>query len=1056
MGVISNYGNAPLGGSAQSSGFGKFSGFGDTGTNAFDLNSPDGLLALAQSQGGSVAQAANELAHPTTGILSTIGNGFKNAFSKFVDVISTPSQIVAGSIDAVKNSKDLGSSIQAAMQNNTSVSSVVFGAQRDDMNALEKVGSFITRTAVDILTDPLTYVTFGAGEGLLGLRAGTQISLGEDAARVMGKEALDPATLNKEGQGIYTFLKGLEGQIRGTTAADIIKTGDVTKDLAGEHLAKVMAGTLDSPLSPDFAKKAISSMLEAKPALTESLLDKGGIKIFGQSILSGQRIAATAKLIPGMTMLDSITKPIRQPIQALFDPTLQKVGSEYVRLPMEYVDLQQSAFDLANSLADTRANKLVDIVKANQLSQPEARYLTAAVEAGKMPTDERLANAFKQLLGFNEEEYTMLRQAGIPVSRLDNHVPHILVKQKLGPMPFTPSATSGKVGAAIHRTLEGPIFTTDAEKLAKMEEAVLGKETEKLGPMFDEMKNSGFEGFDDNIITALTHRSADNVRGSTMRYFMQDLAQNFGGDAALYEKWLPIKSSGLQKEAENLMTFMGKDGENLVYHPAIAAKVQDFMKGMSGDPATGDFFKAYDSIQNFWKGSVTSIFPAFHGRNAISNVLLNMMDLGVHALNPRIHALAGDMVYKERAFSKLQRAAMGLGEGADKAKSDLADMLAKPYFKDATGHSWSYGELRQVAKDHNIAFTRTSSVTSSDVKGGVDSLSKAIFTTSSKIQKGKNFATGAAKFGQEVVGNAIESQARLVNFISNLRNTGDVMLAAKRTKQFLFDYNNLTNFERNVMRRIVPFYTFTKKNLELQVKTLMTTPGRTAAQLTALGNLGEMISGGQQLSDEEKAALPDWIKSGINILTKKKGETVNILSSLGTPLEAPFQSLQLNSLLGSISPLIRLPLEQSSGYSFYQGKPLSDVTNAAAFQRAPKVLKDLIGFTTLNGKRSDGTPFTWYVALDPVMMNLVNNLPPTSRVLSGLKQMDAVDVDAQAKIMQQLVGSRVYSFDLVQEQQKRQKAMASQLQDLLTTAGVTAQFQTTFIPKEKKASFGKF
>ena len=50
------------------------------GSRPLDVNSSEGLLALANSHGGAVAQAANELAYPTTSILSTVGNGFKTAF----------------------------------------------------------------------------------------------------------------------------------------------------------------------------------------------------------------------------------------------------------------------------------------------------------------------------------------------------------------------------------------------------------------------------------------------------------------------------------------------------------------------------------------------------------------------------------------------------------------------------------------------------------------------------------------------------------------------------------------------------------------------------------------------------------------------------------------------------------------------------------------------------------------------------------------------------------------------------------------------------------------
>jgi hypothetical protein len=182
---------------------------------------------------------------------------------------------------------------------------------------------------------------------------------------------------------------------------------------------------------------------------------------------------------------------------------------------------------------------------------------------------------------------------------------------------------------------------------------------------------------------------------------------------------------------------------------------------------------------------------------------------------------------------------------------------------------------------------------------------------------------------------------------------------------------------------------------------------------------------------------------------KRNGETVNILGSLGTPLEAPFAQFQPNVLLGSISPVLRLPVEQMSGYSFFQGKALSDVTNASAFKRAPKVIQDFIGYTEVTGKRSDGSKFSHAVALRPERMNFVLQLPPTSRVLSAMRQMENQDLDTQLKVWQQLTGIRPYSFDLEQEAARREKELRVKLEDLLTDAKVTAQYKRVFIPKEK-------
>lgn len=1087
MGVFSSAGNVSSATNANGfAGFGSFSG-------QADLSSSQGLYDLAQSQGGSVAQAANEIYHPTTGILSSIGNTLKSAFKDFTDIISVPSEAIAGII-----SPNL--SVSDAISQHVTPSDVIFGDKDPNASVYQKVGSFLVRTATDILLDPLTYVTFGAGEGLLGLRAGTEISLGEKAAASVGKEALDTGNLNKAGQGVYSYLKGVESQAAGTAATNFIKTGDSTYDLAGEELQKLLANTIDSPIKPDFAKKALSNLLEKQPALTAELLDKGGIKVFGQSILSGQRIRDSLSLVPGMTMLDNITKPTRMAISSLFNPNVVKAGGQYVRLPQEYVDMAQKWTDFAKASSSAKIQSLDGIVKNFNLNETEARYLTAALEYKRIPADARLASAYKGALGFNDEEYNDLVKSGLlsKVSRIEAHVPHILVKNSVGSIPFRmpPSVATGatelrqmakftdvasgvsitghagsmglkpiaegenagkfinKAGDIFDRAVE-PIHNAgdNVDKTLSELEGTLLSNPKAASKMLDDMHTSGFSGFDDNAITALAARSLKNAKANATQYFLKDLAANFGHAAdGVDNRFVRISSAALDKVAGNqgIIPTLTKDGGELLYHPAIASHVEKFMGSLINDDATMDFLKAYDSLQNAWKATVTSLFPAFHGRNAISNVLNNYLDMGVQALNPRINAMSLNMLNLDRQATKLSR------DLSDAGKTALNDMLSRTMFTDATGHEWTFGELRQVIKNNNIALTPHAGITSADLREGQDAVKSRFFKPASlfSVDAAKRGIAKPFQIGQDV-GSAIEEHAKMTNFIGNLQNTGDVTLAARRTKQFLFDYGNLTNFEKTFMKRLIPFYTFTRKNIELQVRSLINTPGRIAGEVHAINTLGEVISGGQQLSNDEYNSLPDWVKSGIGILMKKNGDQVTLISNLGTPLEQPFQALQANQLLGSVSPLLRLPLEEASGYSFFQGKPLSEVTNASAFVHAPKVIQDLIGFTTLHGTKSDGTPYTWYVSLNPEMMNIVLNMPPTTRVLTSLKQMDATDVSGQAKILQQLTGLKPYSFDLARERDKREKEMMGQLETILTDAGVTAQFKRTFIPKSQTSSFSK-
>jgi len=273
-------------------------------------------------------------------------------------------------------------------------------------------------------------------------------------------------------------------------------------------------------------------------------------------------------------------------------------------------------------------------------------------------------------------------------------------------------------------------------------------------------------------------------------------------------------------------------------------------------------------------------------------------------------------------------------------------------------------------------------------------------------------------------------------------------MAAARTKQFLFDYQNLSNFEKLVMRRIIPFYTFTRKNLERQVRTLLTDPGRSATQLKGVNTLGEVLAGGI-LTEEQRESLPEWVRDGLFVLKAQDGKSIEILRNFGTPLEQPFDMFQPQQFFGSISPLIRVPVEIGTGYSFFKGKPLSQITNATGFKHAPDILKDWIGYTEIKGTRSDGTKFEWSASLRPARMHVILNMPPTSRVFSFLQQVSSPDVSKASRVIQQLTGIRPQGFDLEVESARREKELLRQMEDLLTTAGVTAQFRRTFIPKDR-------
>lgn len=1152
-----------------------------------DTTTAPGLLNLAQQQGGAIAEQANALANPNSGILSTISNGFKNGFSDFVKAISLPSNVVAGVIAGAKgeNGEGITGNVVDAIKNGTDPYTAIFGKNLDpNETTMQKVGGFVARTATDILLDPLTYVTFGAGEGIFGLRATSEIPLFGDAAKSLSVEEGSKVALNDSGQAIYSGTKSAENfykanvlqmgheQALGTTMGKFFQTGDAALNASGEQLKSLLNASIDMPASSvaakDFTKKALSNLFTQAPQLAETYLDKGGLKLFGQTVLEGARIRNAVAMIPGMTTIDNVTAPVRNMVSALFDPSLVKVNGEYVRLPEEFMDMKNLAMSTLTGKQNSIYQSMFDLAKAHGLNTQEVDLVTAALDANKMPADTKLAKAFLDAKGISPAEYQVLAKNGIPVSHLDGHViPHVSIQDDVPvrKIPFkTPPSTT--TGASEHATLAkfieqggsgfeastGAVAKTagedtleklpgevanlrnvkggtglidkiagaksvqeagfavgehlnsavndltkdgditfekalqhpdvkalhdtrnaidalpqskqlvgDPEKLGLTKADDLGKTfTDASGKTYarraaglDELAQAGFKNFDTNFYTAHLSRMLDNAKAVTMNSFVSDAAREFGKVAsAAPQGWTTVGSSALNKAAQDVFkNVLSKDGEQILFHPAIAKYLEDFSGKVINDEPTSDVLKAFDKIQNAWKASVTSIFPAFHGRNALTHVINNALDLGYEAFNPTTHFMAASFVRDDLQVSGLATKALGTGEGALQAKNDLADLLNKVMFTDNTGKDWTTGEIRQMVKDNGVAFGHVGA-------GGPEDISLTNAELAQKMQ-GSTFhvASKVNPFSQDFlpyevgrnVGSAMANQARMVNFIANLKNTGDVELAAARTKQFLFDYGNLTNFEKTFAKRMIPFYTFTRKNLELQVQSLLHTPGRIAGEVTSLQNLGDVISGNNKLSPAEQAALPDWIKTGLYSVTAKDGENVSVQSGFASPVEQPFAALQPNAILGSLSPIIGVPLEQATGYSFFQGKPLSQVTNATAFKDAPGFIQNMIGFTSVKGVDSSGQPYTYYVSLRPEMMNLLLNLPPTSRVFSSLKQIETVDPSSQAGIMQQLIGTHPYNFNLSVEAQRQENTLRDQLQSLLDNAHVTASFSRSFIPKNQ-------
>lgn len=578
-----------------------------------------------------------------------------------------------------------------------------------------------------------------------------------------------------------------------------------------------------------------------------------------------------------------------------------------------------------------------------------------------------------------------------------------------------------------------------------------GKKMERIRISVDEAKKLG-ANFEDNALVASLLASDDAIKVSTARHFIREVAEKYGHPASKAPVGaVPIEKTGFQYEGQDVAKWMtDTKGEPLYFHPAIAQHIQEFTTGMASDTGSRDFLKAYDSLQNYFKAAVTSIFPAFHGRNALSNVFLMYNKIGYEALNPASHVAAMNILDLERQTRAFQRAKI---KGGNTPK-EMVELMSKIVLTDGTGYQWTWGELRKEIIDNVVAFHHKNLGQADQLRFGKSQVKEAaekMFPTTRAgklMQKTDPFNplnTDNLLFrGGFKIGQTIEDHSRTLLFISHLKKVGDPIEAARMTKLALFDYSNLTKFEKNFMRRIIPFYSFSRKNLELQVETLLTQPGRIAQQIRAVQSLGDYF-GQEELTEEEVAKLPDWARKGYNVVTNREGSHVTLLRTLGTPMEELFNRADSQENLSMISPLLKIPFEMASGYSVFHGKHISEVTQADAYQFAPEYIKKWIGYSEVGYTDKNGNKQTYHTSFAPWRMYTISQMQPIGRFFSEVNRIEKAP-DSASKFNALMFGFGTRELDLEREEMKRIKENEEALQSLLEQGGIGYTFNR-YVPE---------
>lgn len=151
--------------------------------------------------------------------------------------------------------------------------------------------------------------------------------------------------------------------------------------------------------------------------------------------------------------------------------------------------------------------------------------------------------------------------------------------------------------------------------------------------------------------------------------------------------------------------------------------------------------------------------------------------------------------------------------------------------------------------------------------------------------------------------------------------TGDINKDAMNAVRFaLFDPNDLSFFEQDIMKRIVPFYTFQRQNLAFQVQNFIRKSDRYYKVWKAYE--GAWNEKGMQTSDlmqyeQDRMLLP------IPYLGKDgKYTAVRVSTPFVDALEFMQPDNAFRKFIASTTPLVRAPYEAVTGVSTFTGEPI--------------------------------------------------------------------------------------------------------------------------------------
>lgn len=243
----------------------------------------------------------------------------------------------------------------------------------------------------------------------------------------------------------------------------------------------------------------------------------------------------------------------------------------------------------------------------------------------------------------------------------------------------------------------------------------------------------------------------------------------------------------------------------------------------------------------------------------------------------------------------------------------------------------------------------------------------------------------------------IDEVARLTHYITKRKEGYSILEATQSVKKYLFDYREMSPFERKFLQRTVLFYTFARKNLPFAIQELfLNRAARFSAHATT-----------DSLANQE--ITPAYVAE-VGSLGLAPGTFIDLKNILFEPNKFSPQGggseRVLDRIMQQLSPAIKTPLEILTGREFFRGKPQNEVNRVTGL-----LASDYNPFATKIETKS-GVEYRIDPKLKPIL-----DASPFNRITQTLADFNNPEISFPPS----LIGLRTRKFDVEKLKVQKQK-----------------------------------